>query len=222
MCCGWTTWTKRRIVLLRPSSFRLPGMAPEPFFSNLPVPPSFSFLISQIKLTPHLTHQQIWLLQLTNYQKNMSGMCHRHRATQHRRPQRAQISLETPCPLFFFCLTEGDLQASGTRSRAAGHFPFSYFSPFSLCHPQRMWMPHFGFLFCPTTFHWLLNIMRCYELHYLIKHYLWSPSTIKNSRVEGNVLLMSRVRGRDSWIPRLYPNFQCWLLPIQEVGSSRL
>lgn len=93
MCCGSTTWTKRRIVFFRHSSFRLPGMASQP---------SFSFLISQIKLPLHLTHQQIWLLQLTNYQKNTSGMCHRRRATQHRRPQRAQISLETPCPLFFF------------------------------------------------------------------------------------------------------------------------
>lgn len=103
MCCGRAARTKRNIVLFPPSSFRLPGMAPQPFFQS---PLSFSVLISQIKLTPHLAHQQIWLHRLTNYRKNTSGMCHRRRATQHMRPQRAQISLETPCPLFFW-LTEG-------------------------------------------------------------------------------------------------------------------
>lgn len=217
MCCFRTTWTKRSIVFFWPSSFRLPGMAPKPFFSNLPLPPSFSFLISQIKLTPHLTHQRIWLLQLTNYQKNMSGRCHRHRATQHRRPQRAQISLETPCP--FFLSHRGRLASLRLSEQGCWSFSILLFLFPSLRHPQRLWMPHFAFLFffwfcCLTTFRWLLNIMHCYELHYLIKHYLRSPSTIKNGCVEGNVLLMSGVSGQNGWRPYLYPESQGWLLSI--------
>lgn len=43
------------------------------FFPNPSVVLPFPFLISQIKLTTHLTHQQIWLLQLTNYQKTCQG-----------------------------------------------------------------------------------------------------------------------------------------------------
>lgn len=118
-------------MLFRPSNFRLPGMASELFFflfPDPPVPSSFSFLISQIELTPHSTHQQIWLLQLTNYQKNMSGMCHRHRATQRRRPQRAQISLETPCPLFFFSSHRGRLASLRLQKQGCWSFSILLFS----------------------------------------------------------------------------------------------
>lgn len=148
-------------MLFRPSSFRLPGMDPEPvfFFSKPLRRPPFPFFDQSNQINYTLDSPADLVAAAHKLSKNMSGMCHRHRATQYRRPQRAQISLETPCPLFF-CLAEGDLQACSFRKRAAGHFPFSSFSlslSFCTIHKDReCHILSFFFvfcLFCLSTFH---------------------------------------------------------------------
>lgn len=199
---------------------------PSLFFQS---PPFVLFLISQIKLTPYLTHQQIWLLQLTNYRKKYVRDVPPPASDTTQASSACTDLIRNTMP-FIILAHRGRLAGLPLQEQGCRSFSILWFFFFlSLCLPSTKkmngtfyWVFFFFLLFALFCLDYLplLNIMHYCELHYLIKHFLWSPFTIKNGCVEENVLLMSGVRGQNGWRPWLHPNSLTNLCPYRRFDLA--
>lgn len=127
MCCDWTTWTKRSIVSFRASTFRLPGMALQPFIYLF----FQSLLLSLFDQSNQINSALDSPADLVSPAHELSKKHVRDvppASSDTTQASSACTDLIRNTMPFIFCLTQGDLQASGSWGRAAGHFPFSYFS----------------------------------------------------------------------------------------------
>lgn len=147
MCCGRAARTKRNIVLFPPSSLRLPGMAPQPFFQS---PLSFCFDQSNQINSPLGSPADLVAPAHKLSKKHVRDVPPAASDTTHASSACTDLIRNT-MPFIFLAhrgrLADLQLQEQGCRSFSMLLF---FCLSLSLCNPPRKFL---FYLFYLTTFH---------------------------------------------------------------------
>lgn len=146
MCCGRAARTKRSIVFFPPSSFRLPGMAPQPFFQS---PPFFLCFDQSNQINSPLDSPADLVAPAHKLSKK------RVRDVPPAASDTTQVSsactdlIRNTMP-FIFLAHKGRLAGLQLQEQGCQSFSILLFFCLSLCNPPRKFL---FCLFCLTTFH---------------------------------------------------------------------